>query len=240
MTCVSCKCPFNDIGGGEGSNGSSGLGCLVSDAVKEVRYGNGEFLFRQGEASSALYSLTQGLVKITSHSEDGREQIVGLGSPSSLLAGLQSINDDHYEYSAIAATDVSACMIRHKALLRSVREDGEVAMRLIKAMNAQLAHSRCLMRVMGHKCASAKIASFILLLIPESEHHNERFTLPFSRGEIARLLGLSEETVCRQMAKMRRREILYAPRGKIEINDWEQLKAIAAEASLKCIPVSLH
>ncbi len=240
MTCVSCRCPFNDIGGGRGSNGSAGLGCLVSDAVKEVHFRGGDFLFRQGETSSALYSLTRGLVKITSNSEDGREQIVGLGSPSSLLAGLQSINDDYYEYSAVAATDVSACMIRHRALLRAVRNDGEVALRLIKAMNAQLAHSRCLMRVMGQKCASAKIASFILLLIPESEHRNERFTLPFSRGEIARILGLSEETVCRQMAKMRRRDVLYAPRGRIEIHDWDQLKAIAAEASLNCIPLALH
>ena len=240
MSCTSCSCPFNDVGSGYGGNGSAGLGCLVADAVKEVRYRQGETLFSQGQPSSLLYSLTAGLVKITCHSADGREQIVGLGSPSSLLAGLQSINDDCYAYSAVAATDVTACMIRHRALLRSVRQDGEVAMRLIKAMNAQLAHSRCLMRVMGHKCASAKIAAFILLLIPESQHRNERFTLPFSRGEMARLLGLSEETVCRQMAKMRRRDILYAPRGRIEIRDWQKLKAIAEETSLQCLPVQAH
>ena len=52
-------------------------------------------------------------------------------------------------------------------------------------------------------------------------------------GEIASLLGLSEETVCRQMAKMRRRGILYAPRGKIEILDWDQLQAVADEVCLE-------
>ena len=102
-------------------------------------------------------------------------------------------------------------------------------MRLISAINAQLAHSRELMRVMGHKCSAAKIASFISLIIPKSEHGNRRFTLPFSRGEIAGLLGLSEETVCRQMARMKREGVLYAPRGKIEILDWDKLQAIADE-----------
>jgi CRP/FNR family transcriptional regulator len=54
--------------------------------------------------------------------------------------------------------------------------------------------------------------------------------LPFSRSEIADLLGLSEETVCRQMAKLKRRGVLYAPRGKIEVLDWERLQLVADEA----------
>lgn len=32
------------------------------------------------------------------------------------------------------------------------------------------------------------------------------------------------------MAKMKRRGVLYAPRGKIEVLDWEQLEAVANEA----------
>lgn len=85
------------------------------------------------------------------------------------------------------------------------------------------------MRVMGHHCAAAKIASFIKLIVPETQHNGKRYTLPFSRGEIADLLGLSEETVCRQMAKMKRRDVLYAPRGRIEVHDWQQLHRIADE-----------
>ena len=46
---------------------------------------------------------------------------------------------------------------------------------------------------------------------------------------MASLLGLSEETVCRQMAKMKRNGILYSPRGRIEILDWDRLQAVADE-----------
>lgn len=233
MTCANCDCPFHELQEEHSPFSSGEFHCMITDAVKQVSFAKDEILFAQGEPSTSLYSLSSGLVKITSHSENGREQIVGISSPGKLLAGLQSINGDSYEYTAIAETDVEACKIKHRALLSSARTHGDIALRLIGSVNAQLAHSRSLMTVMGHKCAAAKIASFISLIIPKSEHGNRRFTLPFSRGEIASLLGLSEETVCRQMAKMKRRGILYAPRGKIEILDWERLQLVADEACLE-------
>ena len=100
-------------------------------------------------------------------------------------------------------------------------------LRLLDALSAQLTHSRALMEVMGHKCAAAKIASFILLMTPRSERGNCRFALPFSRLEMASLLGLREETVCRLMASMKRAGAIYAPRGKIEIRDWRKLHDIS-------------
>jgi CRP/FNR family transcriptional regulator len=105
-------------------------------------------------------------------------------------------------------------------------------MRLVGAVNAQLAHSRALMEVMGHKSAAAKIAAFILLMTPKSEKGSDRFELPFSRLEMASLLGLSEETVCRLMANMKRSGAIYAPRGKVEIRDWKQLHAISNGTSV--------
>ena len=44
---------------------------------------------------------------------------------------------------------------------------------------------------------------------------------------MASILGLSEETVCRQMAEMKRKGVIYAPRGRMEIQDWHQLGVIA-------------
>ena len=229
MSCNNFVCPFHELQASDYLSSDSDLKCLITDAVKQVRFEKGDILFAQGQRSDCLFSLSTGLVKITNHTEDGREQIVGLSTPGKLLVGLQSINDDLYEYSAVAETHTMACKISHRSLLREAKKKGEIAMRLIDSINAQLAHSRSLMKVMGHKCAAAKIASFIQLIISSSEHGNKRFTLPFSRGEIANLLGLSEETVCRQMAKMKRRGILYAPRGKIEILDWDQLQLVAEE-----------
>lgn len=227
MPCGNCVCPFFELQAGNGPFSEAEIQCIVTDAVQTVSFKQGEVLFLQGQASTSLYALTEGMVKICTHTPDGREQIVGLSNPDNLLVGLQSLNDQRYAYTGIAATAVQACKINHRTLLARVQDRGDVAMRLIRAVNAQLAHSRALMEVMGHKCAAAKIASFILLMTPKSEHGNCRFALPFSRMELAGLLGLSEETVCRMMANMKREGAIYAPRGKVEIRDWNRLHAIA-------------
>ncbi len=229
MTCDNSECPFYVLHAEDGLFSAADLRCVVTDAVKQVKFDAGDILFAQGQPSTSLFSINSGLVKISCHFSDGREQIVGLSTPGILLVGLQSINEEHYEYTAVAATDVSACKIRHRALLSAVKDRADVAIRLISAVNAQLAHSRSLMAVMGHKNASAKIASFILLMAPKAHNGNGQFKLPFSRNDMAGMLGLREETVCRQMAEMKRRGVIYAPRGKINIKDWNQLRTIAEE-----------
>lgn len=229
MTCSNCDCPFFELQAEGSPFSEEEIQCMLADAVQYVEFAKGEILFLQGQSSNSLYSLTSGMVKICTHSTDGREQIVGLSSPGNLLVGLQSINDDRYAYSATAATPVTACKIRHRRLMDYARDRGDIAVRLMGAVNAQLAHTRALMEVLGQKCAAAKVASFILLLTGTAHNGGRRFRLPFSRLEIASILGLSEETVCRLMAEMKRDRVIYAPRGKIEIRNLEQLRAIAGD-----------
>lgn len=226
VPCVNCDCPFQVIRSSAAAPAVE-IECLLENAVQHVSFGPDEVLFLQGQPSTCLYAVTEGTVKICTHSPDGHEQIVGLSSPERLLVGLQSLADERYAYTAIAATKVRACKVNHRTLLNRIRDRQDLAMRLIDAVNAQLAHSRALIEVLGHRCAAAKIAAFILLMTPKSEHGNCRFELPFSRSEMAGLLGLSEETVCRLMAHMKRSGAIYAPRGRIEIHDWDRLHAIA-------------
>jgi CRP/FNR family transcriptional regulator len=227
MPCTNCDCPFQEIRALSEPDLPSNKRCMLNGSVQGVTFKHGEILFMQGQPSSCLFAISDGTVKICTHNADGREQIVGISGPHSLLVGLQSLNHDRYAYSAIAASDVRACRINHRALLETLRDRGDLAIRLIEVMTAQLAHSRALMEVLGHKCAAAKIASFLLLITPVSKKYNGNFELPFSRLEIASLLGLSEETVCRLMASMRREGAIHAPRGRLEIRDWGRLHSIA-------------
>jgi CRP/FNR family transcriptional regulator len=232
MSCSNHKCPFFEFQTDGDRHAEAEMPCMLNYELQSVAFDKGEVLFLQGQTSSNLFSLMRGMVKICSHTPDGQERIVGMSSPGSLLVGLQSINDTRHAYTAIAVTPVLACRVNHRNLLESAQEGGDVAMRLIQAASAQLAHSRAMMEVLGHKCAAAKVASFILLMTSKTEQGENGFVMPFSRGEMAGILGLSEETVCRLMANMKRSGAIYAPRGKVEIRDWNQLQTISDGASV--------
>ena len=228
MFCGNRNCPFIESQTECQQSSDAVWRCIVGGALQNVEFNQGEVLFLQGEPSSNLYALKHGMVKICVHTADGREQIVGLSRPGNLLLGLQSINDAYHPYTAIAVTPVHACRIKHRTLLHLVQTQGDLAMRMIAAANAQLAHSRALVEVLGQKNARAKLASFILFMRSCSVREDGGFAMPFSRMEIASVLGLSEETVCRLMANMKRSGAIHAPRGKIEIRDRSHLYAISA------------
>ena len=228
MICHNTKCPFVKDSAGNGRSRPLSSNCLVSDSVKEVSFSKGDFLFSQDQPSCCVYVLTDGVAKIVSVTPDGHEQIVGFASPEKLMVGLRSLSNENYADSAVAETRITACKIRKRSLLSAVTTDPNVAFRLIDALNAQLAMSRAMIRAGEHHGAAAKIAAFLLLLLPPPTKRDDgRHVLPVSRSEIANILGLSEETVCRQMAQMRRSGILYAPRGAIEVHDWDKLDALA-------------
>jgi len=227
VSCDRSQCPFFDLHAGTGKSSEAESQCIVADAIQKVTFKKDEILFLQGQPSTRLYSVSDGLVKICTHTPDGWEQIVGLSGPGKLLVGLQSINEERYAYTAIALTPVKACEISDRALLDHAENSSVIAMCLVDAMNAQLAHSRALVEVMGHKFAAGKIASLIMLMTPKSQHGQCCFGGPFSRTDMASLLGLSEETVCRLMAEMQRAGAIRAPRGRIGVCDWSKLEAIS-------------
>jgi CRP/FNR family transcriptional regulator len=232
MACVNKECPFDASKSAKCERTYPKECCLVFDSVKQVRFAKGETLFSQGDASCCVYALNKGIVKLCDVSHDGREQIVGFASPHKLMVGLRSLSRPVYSVTAIAETDVAACKIRKRSLLAAMSQDPEVGIRLIDALNSQLDMSRALMRVTEHHGAKTKIAAFLCLLVPQLNGGGHKVEFPFSRSEMAGLLGLTEETVCRQMAALRRDGILYAPRGKIEIRNWDRLQAVADEIKL--------
>jgi CRP/FNR family transcriptional regulator len=201
--------------------------CMLENVVHPVSFAEGDVLFMQGQPSAAMYAINDGAVKICTYSPDGWEQIVDITGPRHRLVGLQCLNDERYSYSAIASTPIRGCRISHRAVLSRAREQSELAMRLIRAINVHLAHSRALLEVLGHRGAASKIASFILLMSPRFENGDSEWEMPISRTEMASLLGLSEETVCRFMASFKRHGAIHNSHGTMEIVDWDRLQAIA-------------
>ena len=227
MACINKECPFSKSRKGKAEPSNPQTCCLVFDSVKQTRFSKGDTLFSQNETSCCVYALSSGIVKLCDVSPSGEEQIVGFASRHKLMIGLRSLSRDVYSVTAVALTDVTACKIRKRSLLGAVSREPMVGLRLIDALNNQLDMSRELMRVTEHHGAKSKIAAFLCLFVPQLNGGGERVEFPFSRAEIARLLSLSEETVCRQMAELRRDGILYAPRGAIEIHNWHKLEALA-------------
>jgi len=147
-----------------------------------------------------------GVVKLTKTLSDGRQQIVGLQfAPDFLGRPFKSESAVNAE----AATDVSLCSFPKGAIERMMRESPGLENRLLRQTLKELDEARDWMVTLGRKTAAEKVASFLLLIAnhidPSSgdEGRATTFDLPLTRAAIADFLGLTIETVSRQLSKLR-------------------------------------
>jgi CRP/FNR family transcriptional regulator len=94
----------------------------------------------------------------------------------------------------------------------------------------ELDEAREWMVTLGRKTAAEKVASFLLLIAthldPEAEGDSRRFDLPLSRADIADFLGLTIETVSRQLSRLKSDGIISIVANRhIEVPRLSKLKA---------------
>lgn len=192
---------------------------------------SGSELIGESRETRTYANIISGVVKLTKMMADGRQQIVGLqfapdflGRPFRAASGI----------TADAATDVDVCSFPKTVIDQMIKETPELEHRLLEQTLKELDEARDWMLTLGRKTASEKVASFLYLIAtnidPESDANSARFELPLTRSDIADFLGLTIETVSRQMTRLRKEGIiLIANNRQVEVPD---LVKLAERASL--------
>lgn len=200
--------------------------CGIRGLLIQDDCGPHEVLFREGDPSTHVFVLRQGLLKLTSLGMSGREQIIGLAVPGRLL-GLQSIHGKSYCFTAETLSPISVCKLRRSDMLQVIEQNPAVSLQLIEMLNRELSEAQALIRVLGQKTAEERVAWFLLTLANADTEPFEINPLWLSRREIAELLGLTIETVSRLISEFRRAGLIDTPRGGVRILNLPRLQTRA-------------
>ena len=199
------------------------------DAIAErMSLAAGDVLAREDDPAVSVFNITSGAVRVYKLLPDGRRQITGFlfaGDFIGLAAGAS------YAFSAEAIEDTTLCRFRaveYRALARH-RPSLEAAL-LDRAMH-ELAAAQAQMLLLGRKTARERLASFLLTMIerdpvrPSADHV---VRLPMTRSEIADYLGLTIETVSRELSKLKAAGVIHAlSLHDIRIERPDRLQALA-------------
>ena len=128
-----------------------------------------------------------------------------------------------------AASNVDLCKVPRRALERLIANNPALEHRLMQQTLRELDEARDWMVTLGRKTAAEKVASFLLLIATHIDPQTEgkpviEFDLPLSRADTADFLGLTLETVSRQLSKLRtERVIVLSGNRRVEILDLDAL-----------------
>ncbi len=168
----------------------------------------GQTVIWSGDRMEFVGSVVSGIASLTQTMEDGRTQMVGLLLPSDFVGrpGRETAS-----YDVVATTDLVMCCFRRKPFEAMMVETPHVAQRLLEMTLDELDAAREWMLVLGRKTAREKIASLLCIigrrdasLKLEGVGGKIVFDLPLTREAMADYLGLTLETVSRQMSALKR------------------------------------
>jgi CRP/FNR family transcriptional regulator len=176
--------------------------------TRQVRAKSGEELIGDTEEVKSYANVISGVVKLTKMLADGRQQVIGLQFAPDFLGRPFA---EESRLSAEAASGVNLCKIPKSALESMIKSSPELEHRLLMQTLKELDEARDWMVTLGRKTASEKVASFLYLIasnIDPSKDIDEidsiKFDLPLTRVDIADFLGLTVETISRQLTKLRK------------------------------------
>ena len=210
-------------------------GALTSEQLSELnkhsfrnRLDTGAEVIGQGETVVNYSNIMRGVVKLTKVMADGRQQIVGLQFAPDFL-GRPFLEES--AITAEAATESEVCNFPRHVLDRLVKKTPELEHKLHRQALKELDEARDWMLTLGRKTAQEKVASFLYLIAthidPESGNAST-FDLPLSRADIADFLGLTIETVSRQMTKLRKDGIIVIENNRhVVVPDLNRLRYAA-------------
>lgn len=195
---------------------------------KRRKISSGSEVIGQGEKLTSYSNILSGVVKLSKMMADGRQQIVGLQfAPDFMGRPFQPES----RISAESVMDVEVCAIPKNVVDRMIAEAPDLEHKMHEQTLKELDEARDWMLTLGRKTAQEKVASFLYLIamhIDPTSSQKNRFELPLTRADIADFLGLTIETVSRQMTKLRRDGIIQIENNRhVTCPDFGRLRRAA-------------
>lgn len=199
-------------------------------------YQAGQTVIWSGDRVDFVASVVTGVATLSQTMEDGRRQMVGLLLPSDFVG---RPGRDSVAYDVTAATDLVMCCFRKKPFEEMMLATPHVGQRLLEMTLDELDSAREWMLLLGRKTAREKIASLLSIIARRDASLSLKqasgrlvFDLPLTREEMADYLGLTLETVSRQMSALRKDKVISLD-GKrhVTIEDFDALQEAAGDDS---------
>jgi CRP/FNR family transcriptional regulator len=181
-------------------------------------------------------NVIRGVLKLSVSTADGREQIVGVVFPSDFIGrpfGKES------PYGITALTEAEVCIFTRSAFDSFAKDHPNLQHKLLQRTLDELDRARQWMMLLGRKTASERIATLLIEVsnrlgatgCSAIEPFLDRFELPMDRQQMGDVLGLTIETVSRQLTKLKDADIIELPdRRSVIIKDRRRLEDLSVAA----------
>lgn len=188
----------------------------------ERAYPAGQIVLLEGAASSVLYVVRSGRLKLFKTSSRGREQVFQLLHVGDMFNEVAVLDGDPNPLSAQAIEDCALYLLRRRDLLRFIAERPGVALALTQIFARRLREALDLVEDLAFRDVTSRVAKILL------GREGLTTSAPWLTQELlAAMAGSRREVVGRALKSLSQDGAIRLERGRIHVVDRRLLEARA-------------
>jgi CRP/FNR family transcriptional regulator len=192
----------------------------------------GQTLFLAGEPAHSVHVIRSGRVRVYTRWHDGDEQVLRLLGPGEILGYRPVLAGELYNATAEAVVDSMVCILPAGQVRQLLRDDPDLAMRMLERLARDLRISEDLMMELVHRPVGQRVARLLISLIVEGASAGSGLAISareMSRRDMAHMVGTTPETISRVLRRLSQRNVLTVTRASVRVRDLDLLHRAAGE-----------
>jgi CRP-like cAMP-binding protein len=199
---------------------------LLRETVKKKKE-----IFAEGDQPEWFYIVSKGKVKITKLSQEGKEIILELISPTDIFGGVAVLRNFPYPANAVAMEDSEILKISRKNLMRLVDRFPNLMYCMALQLGDRMKSSYDSLKNIALERVEARIAALLLKLankVGEETKEGLLIDMRLTKQDVADMVGTTVETSIRTFSKFKKQGLLTDANGKIIIKNRDGLTAFSS------------
>lgn len=199
----------------------------LSLSSSEKHYRRDQFVFLKGDRPTHLFAILEGTIKLACQSPQGEEKIIDLLGPGQVFGESALLLDTPYPYLTAAVTDARLLLVEGAALRRSLQSSPILTHRLL----TQIAQGICtVMRDLEDirtRSPRERVVRFLLDQRRPPATVAQSVPIPVPKHAFASLLGMTPESLSRNMRDLADAGLIEVGKRGIEVLDPQRLACFA-------------
>lgn len=203
----------------------------LGEKVRTRKYQRGEVVFHQDDPGDRMHIISEGRVRISLDSDDGREKDVALLQSGECFGEMSLLDGSNRSAKATAVDEIETLVLMRDDFIEFLGAYPEVAAHTTAVLARRLRNANQMMGDLAFLDVPTRVAKQLIELAEielDGTTPNGDIEISIGQDELARLVGSSRETVSRALNSYRRMGLLTTFHRRISITDLPGLERMAA------------
>jgi len=198
--------------------------------ARAAHFRHGDVIFHKASPGTGMMAVLSGQVRISAPSADGREIVLNMINAGEVFGEIALLDGKDRTADATAQTDCELLVIERRSFIPFLINNPEVALRLLAVLCDRLRRTTEQVEDMLFRDLPSRLAKKLLSLAATSGERTERGTRIIARvsqRELGTMVGMSRESVNKQLRQWQLDGIIASEQGCIVLTNEPALQNIA-------------